>query len=204
MAVAERHSEDDVPALPTPGPCCLFARNNQSTGALPVRAHCIPRSKVLFLSEKQSIPNLRQAIVIHRSPPPTGHRFGSDFLSKVLFLSEKQSIPNLRQAIVNLSSTYWPVDNAFRSKVLFLSEKQSIPNLRQPPSNCYPPGTGSTVISAARCYGMFLSEKQSIPSLRRAVLQGLIEQKRTTNKSLRRAVFIHRGPGHRRFVGVRQ
>ena len=90
----------------------------------------------------------------------------------------------------------------FRSKVLFLSEKQSIPNLRQPPSNCYPPGTGSTVISAARCYGMFLSEKQSIPNLRRAVLQGLIEQKRTTNKSLRRAVFIHRGPGHRRFLGA--
>ena len=101
------------------------------------------RSKVLFLSAKQSIPKLRQAIFIHQprtSPPVTAFR------SKVLFLSAKQSIPKLRQAAKQLfpSTRHQPVA-AFRlphdrtpqqTNVLFLSAKQSTsaPSITAAPS----------------------------------------------------------------------
>ena len=137
MAVAERHSEDDVmPALPTPGPCCLFARETINLTLvrqclISTRAHCIPQQGAVSVRETintQPAPSDCQYIICH--PPgtgsssvisaarcffclrnnqyptcakrlsSTGHRFVSDFLSNVLFLSEKQSIPNLRQAIV--------------------------------------------------------------------------------------------------------
>ena len=71
----------------------LSSTDHRSAGAF--------RSTVLFLSAKQSIAKLRQAIVndIHRSAGASRR--------KVLFLSAKQSIAKLRQAIVNcqLSST---------------------------------------------------------------------------------------------------
>ena len=93
--------------------------------------------RVLFLSTKQSIAKLRQAItiVIHR-------RSAGAFRRKVLFLSRKKAIAKPRQAIVEGGREFW--------------EQEIVNNCHLPRSTGGPP-----VLSAEKC--CFCPQNNQLP-----------------------------------------